>query len=85
LEPIEKSLIIEMNKFPFVIQQASSIDNPALLAEYLSNLARLYNSYYNACPVLDQEKDYRLIITSLVSDVLVKGMNICHIQIPEKI
>jgi arginyl-tRNA synthetase len=85
LEDIEKTLILEINRYPLIIQQASSSDNPAVLTEYLSNLARNYNSYYNSCPVLEWNNEYRIVITSLVSKTLTNGMKICHIKVPERI
>jgi len=52
LEDIEITLINKINQFPLIIKQACKNHDPAVLAEFLYNIARDYNTYYNAHQVL---------------------------------
>jgi arginyl-tRNA synthetase len=85
LENIEKSIITQFSKFTLIVKKAAKLDNPAILAEYLLQLSRSYNSYYNSCPVLDWDNDHRLIITKSVLQVLINWLKICHLEAPERI
>ena len=85
LESIEKTIINELTRYPIIVKNATKHDNPAILTDYLSKLARNYNSYYASCPVLNDGNEYRLIITGAVKQVLSNGMKLCHIEIPERI
>lgn len=88
LEPVELSLLKTINQFPRIILRAAELDNPAVLAGYLVDLARGYNSYYEQCPVLrggEAEFPHRLHLTSAVAQVLDNGLRICHAQGPERI
>ena len=82
---IEKSIITQFSKFTLIVKKAAKLDNPAILAEYLLQLSRSYNSYYNSCPVLDWDNDHRLIITKSVLQVLINWLKICHLEAPERI
>lgn len=85
LEEIEKTIILELNKYPFVLSEASKKDNPAILIEYIMKLSRSYNTFYNSCYVLWEEINHRLVITNSVVKILTNAMKVCNINIPEKI
>ncbi len=84
---IEKQILNEITRFPFVVKQASENSNPAIIIEFVLNLSRYYNSYYNSHRVIDADKliKHRVFITKAVSKVLTNALNICHIQVPERI
>jgi len=58
------------------------------LANYLFNLVKSYNSFYQESPVIREEdeniKGFRLQLSDLTSSVLSKGMNILGIEMPER-
>lgn len=84
LEDIEKKIINQFNKYPLIIKNASDNDNPAILAEYLLNLSRNFNTFYNAYRVLDWS-DYRLKILESFIVIIKNWMNLLHIEVPNKI
>lgn len=60
---------------------------PNLLANYLLELARAFHSFFEACPVLKSEgatQNTRLVLCDLTSQVLVKGLGLLGIEVPEK-
>jgi arginyl-tRNA synthetase len=85
---LEKELIIYLEKFPTVIEEAGSEHNPSLIAIYLFNLAKLFNSFYSEHSVTHAEtgtkKQLRLSIALLVSIVLKRGMHFLGINVPER-
>jgi arginyl-tRNA synthetase len=46
----EKELLKQLELFPEVIQNAAQNHSPALLANYVYDLVREYNSFYQAVP-----------------------------------
>lgn len=87
LDNIEKIIINEINRYPLIVKQAQENDNPATLVDFLLNLSRYYNSYYNSHRVIDGEKiiDTRVLITKAFIKVASNAMSICNIQVPNRI
>jgi len=87
LDNIEKIIINEINRYPLVVKYAQENDNPHTLIDYLLNLSRNYNSYYNSHRVIDLEKviETRVIITKAFIQIAKNALNICNIQIPNRI
>jgi len=87
LDNIEKQILNEITRFSLVVKQASETSNPAVIIEFVLTLARYYNSYYNSHRVIDNDKviKHRIFITKATSKVLMNALNICHIQVPERI
>ena len=85
---LEKELIIHLERFPAVIEDAGSEHNPSLIAIYLFNLAKLFNSFYSEHSVTHAEtetkKQLRLSMAFLVSIVLKRGMRLLGINMPER-
>ena len=80
--------IKRVNEFPEMILRAVETDNPAVVAGYALELARDYNSYYEACAVMEAGElkyPYRLIITQSVAQVLDNALTLCHARGPERI
>ncbi|MBT8036209.1 MAG: arginine--tRNA ligase [Verrucomicrobiae bacterium] len=60
---------------------------PNLLANYLLELAKAFHSFFEACPVLKSEgeiQNTRLVLCSLTSQVLQKGLGLLGIEVPER-
>ena len=87
LENIEKQILNEILRLPLVVKQAWESSNPSVLVEYILNLSRNYNSYYNSHRVMDKQKiiESRVLLTKAVSIVLTNALKICHIEVPERI
>ena len=88
LEKLEKQLLLHLDRYPAAVQQAATEHNPSVVALYVFNLARLFNSFYNQHSVLNAEsekkKTLRLHISGLTGEVIKKGMALLGIQVPER-
>jgi arginyl-tRNA synthetase len=88
LLPLEKRLIIDLEKYPSAIDQACAEMNPSLIALYAFNLAKNFNSFYTGHSIAKAEtpekKGLRLQIAILTSTVLKNAMALLGIKVPER-
>jgi len=88
LETIERILIVKLGLFPKIICQARENDAPHLVATYLEELAQLFNSFYAAISVKDTEDEnhrkMRIQLISSVRQVLLNGLNLLNVKVPER-
>jgi len=88
LLPLEKELLIELENYPTVIEQAGNEHNPSHLANYIYNNAKTYNSFYTEHSVMkaesEEKKQLRLFICELTSNVIARGMKLLGILVPER-
>jgi len=84
----EKELLKELELFPEVIQDAAKNFSPALLANYIYELVRKYNSFYQAVPILGsdnlEEKIFRVQLSKKVSEVIASSFKLLGIDVPER-
>jgi arginyl-tRNA synthetase len=88
LSPLEKQLLITLERFPAIIQQAGQEMNPSVIAGYVFALAKLYNSFYAEHSVLNAEnaikKELRLQLSQMTVQVIQSGMALLGIRVPER-
>jgi len=88
LLPEEKSLIRMLEQYPDQIQQAADELDPSILAHYLFEIARMYNSFYAELPIAkadsEEKKILRLMISWLTAHVIRSGMQLLGMQVPDK-
>ena len=88
IEAAEINLIKAMCTFPEVISEAADQYSPAVLANYLYELTKAYNSFYQQCPILNETnpalREARLVISKQVADILRRGLLILGISAPER-
>jgi len=84
----EREIIKLLCHFPNVVQQAGEEMNPALVANYVYDLAKEYNQFYQEVPVLKEENrsvvSFRLNLSSFTGDVIRKAMKLLGIEVPER-
>ncbi len=89
-EPNEAELLISktLYEFPELIQEAAQNLSPALVANYIYQLAKEFNRFYHEYPILKAEsgaaKTFRLQLCSLTNIVIKNGMALLGIPVPEK-
>ena len=87
-EPEEKILLLSLWRYPQALSEAAERYNPALLCEYLYQLAQSFNTFYHKHQVLkaadEETRDARLLLISAVQTVLRNGLSILGIEAPEK-
>lgn len=88
LVPKEVELIKLLNTFPVKVREAGDAKSPAVIANYCYDLAKEFNQYYHDYTILREEnaavRSERLAIAQCVAKVLVKGMDILGIRLPER-
>ncbi|RYY47884.1 MAG: arginine--tRNA ligase [Chitinophagaceae bacterium] len=88
LLPLEKDILVSLEQFESTLIQAGKELNPSVLAIYLFNLAKSFNSFYTVHSIANAEsaekKQLRLQLATMVSNVLKSGMRLLGIQVPER-
>lgn len=85
---LEKALIVELEQYPALIAQAVAEHNPSVIAIYVFNLAKSFNSFYTEHSVMNAEseekKQLRLHIAEMTANVIKSGMGLLGIRVPER-
>ena len=88
LLPLEKKLIVSLEQFPSVIEQASLEHNPSVLAIYAFTIAKDYNTFYTEHSVMNAEsaekKQLRLQLCEMTANVIHSAMALLGIRVPER-
>lgn len=89
VESHEKQLALKTLQFEETLQQVMKDAQPNLLCNYLYELASLYMSFYEACPILKEGvepalRDSRLMLSIGVSRLLAKGLDLLGIEVMER-
>lgn len=88
LDPREAELIKNIAEFPAVIQKAAQSHAPSLVANYVYDLVKLYNSYYQNVPILSAEEAsvrvFRVQLSDLTGRVIKTAMGVLGIDVPER-
>lgn len=88
LKAEEKEILKQLSEFPSVVAEAGSQHSPALIANYLYELAKLYNHFFQSIVVLKEEdenlKTMRLTLSRNVSKVIQLGMRLLGVQVPQR-
>lgn len=84
----EKELIKIIEQFPATVQQAADNLSPAQVANYIYDLVKEFNSFYQQLTILgekDTEKrQFRVKLSKTVAYVIESGMSLLGIQMPER-
>ena len=84
----EVALIRQLSEYPSIVAEAGKSFSPALIANYVYELVKGYNSFYHDCPVLREEDDSirhtRLYISRIVADIIARAMDLLGIEMPER-
>lgn len=86
-EELEKKLLFFNHRFPEVCLQAAQHYKPSIIANYLYDLAKLFNRFYEACPILKSEaevKATRLLLVQLTKNTIHQGLKLLGIKSPAK-
>jgi arginyl-tRNA synthetase len=84
----EKEILQLFNEFPGIIKEAGNTYSPALIANYLYELAKEYNQFYHDYPILKEEfsnvRSLRLVLSEKTANIIRSGMHLLGIEVPEK-
>ena len=84
----EKELIKIQYDFDKILEEAANTYNPAVVANYTYELAKLFNQFYNECSVLKEEnneiKQFRIKLIETTATIIKNGMYCLGISVPER-
>lgn len=85
----ERDMIMLLARYPAEISSSAKTYSPATLANYLYEVAKLFNKFYHeAPPIIKEENEYvklhRLNLSFVTANILKRGMHILGITVPER-
>jgi arginyl-tRNA synthetase len=84
----ETDLANQLVRFSEILINVGERGQPHLLCTYLYELAGLFSSFYEACPVLNADdetaKNSRLKLSALTANVLQEGLQLLRIETLER-
>lgn len=88
LEPKEKALLKHLGNYPSLIQLAAQNYSPSQIANYIFDLVKEYNKFYQEHSIMKEEdmqkKAFRIQLSEQVSRVIESGMSILGIKVPQR-
>jgi len=88
LAGVERDLIVSLSQFPEIITAAAEGYSPAVIANYVYELAKIYNKFYHEKSILQAEdedaKQFRLQLSAASGKVINKAMKLLGIEVPER-
>lgn len=86
--PGEKSLLTNMHTWPAVLEQAAINRSPSMIANYIYELCKEFNQFYQECGILKEEdvnrREFRLQLASMTARLLRNASNLLGMQMPER-
>lgn len=86
-EKEERELLLELSRFPKIIEDAAMRFDPSHLSNYLFGLSQAFSLFYETVPVLKSEsekREFRLALVRAVKQVMSAGLNLLGIPPLEK-
>lgn len=84
----EQEIIKLINDYPSIIKEAGELYSPAILSNYIYDLVKEFNNFYQTVDILREEnKDklgFRLTLSETVGKVIKSSMLLLGVQVPNK-
>ncbi|HLW39830.1 MAG TPA: arginine--tRNA ligase [Brumimicrobium sp.] len=84
----EKELIKKINEFPIVVEEAGRNYSPALITNYIYDLVKDFNSFYQSNSVMKEEnvalKNARILISENTGRIIKTAMKMLGIKVPNR-
>jgi arginyl-tRNA synthetase len=88
LSEAELDVVAKIYEWPATLRIAAATYNPADIAHYCYDLAKLYNTFYQDHQIVretnDAARNFRLALTHKVGDVIREGMRLLGIGMPDR-
>jgi len=88
LDEKEVRILHSLYDYPSVIDMAAANLSPAMLANYVYELVKEYNQFYQEIPIFKESDPqkiiFRLQLSAFVSRIIKSGMQLIGIQVPER-
>lgn len=83
----ELALVKSIYKFEDILLDSAKKYEPSILARYITEVAKLFNKFYNSCPINNQEeniKEFRLVLTYCSRILIEIGLGLLGMNTPKK-
>ncbi|MGE0088958.1 MAG: arginine--tRNA ligase [Bacteroidales bacterium] len=84
----ELQLIKQIHTYPTILYDAAETLSPAVVANFVYDLAKEYNQFYHDHPILNEENEQisalRLYLSQQIGKIIQSGMNLLGIDVPER-
>ena len=84
----EKELIKLILEFPKLIQESANSYSPALVANYIFEIVKEFNSYYQSTSILNAESEslisFRVALSKKIAEIIKSGMLLLGIKVPQR-
>jgi arginyl-tRNA synthetase len=84
----EQEIIKQLTTFPALIQESAINHSPALVANFIYDLVKDFNNYYQSTAILTAESDdiinFRLGLSLKVGEVIKTAMNLLGSGVPDR-
>jgi arginyl-tRNA synthetase len=80
-------LMVELSRYPEVVENAGQLLEPHLIAQYLRELAYAFHTWYHEVKALVEEadtRDARLALACAARQVMANGLELLGVSAPEK-
>ncbi len=85
LEPKEIELVKKISQFPDVVLNSYKNLSPSFIANYAYQLAKIFNEFYHACPVIgSKQESFRLALIEAFRQILKNSLRLLGIDILEE-
>ncbi len=85
---LEKEVLVLLEQYPAAIEHACIEHNPSVIANYVFNVAKTFNSFYTEHSIANAEtaakKQLRLQLATMTANVIKSGMQLLGIRVPER-
>lgn len=84
----EVDLIYRISTFESSLREAARDYSPAVMAQYVYDLAKEYNGFYQEVPIFNEENKakvgFRVSLSALTAKLIKRGMELLGIEVPER-
>jgi arginyl-tRNA synthetase len=86
-EPVEHDLAKKIGQYPDQIIEAANANKPSIIANFLLEVAQLFNKFYNKCRIKGEEVELqkvRLLLAECTRIIIEKGLGLLGIEGPQE-
>ncbi len=84
----EHQLLKQLYNYELALKEAANTYSPAAIANYVYDLAKVYNQFYHDCKILKEEnqavKEFRLSLSKQVADTISFCLQLLGITVPQR-
>lgn len=88
LEPAEREVLQVLSRYETKVKEAAKDYSPAVIANYVYELAKEYNQFYQTIPIFNEQDasklQFRIALSKAVADTIKKAMGLLGIRVPER-